>query len=78
MTNKTVKFRHLLMALAFSFTALFGQAQPGGPGDPGPDPDPAIPFDGGISLVVAAGVAYAAKKGFDKRKKMGQDQPSEK
>ncbi|HEX8461177.1 MAG TPA: hypothetical protein VF623_07095 [Segetibacter sp.] len=27
------------------------------------------PFDGGISLLVAAGIGYASKKGFDKRKK---------
>lgn len=65
MTNKTVKFRHLLMAVSFCLSALLVQAQPGDPGD---DPDPSVPFDGGLSLVVAAGVAYAAKKGFDKRK----------
>lgn len=38
-------------------------------GDPGDDPDPAVPFDGGLSLLIAAGVGYAAKKGYDKRKK---------
>ncbi len=43
-------------------------AQPG-PGDPGDDPDPAVPFDGGLTLLVAAGIGYAAKKGYDRRKK---------
>lgn len=40
-------------------------------GDPGDDPDPGvdIPFDGGLSLLIAAGIGYAAKKGYDKRKK---------
>jgi hypothetical protein len=40
-------------------------AQPGGPGG---DPDVAVPIDGGVSLLVAAGIAYGAKKAYDKRK----------
>jgi hypothetical protein len=40
----------------------------GGP-DPGGDPDAAVPIDGGLSLLLAAGVGYVAKKGYDKRKK---------
>jgi hypothetical protein len=32
------------------------------------DPDP-VPFDGGLSLVIAAGVGYAIKKKYDQRKK---------
>jgi hypothetical protein len=38
-------------------------------GDPGGDPDQGVPFDGGLGLLVAAGVGYAAKKGLDRRKK---------
>lgn len=38
------------------------------PDDPGVDPDE-IPLDGGLSLLIAAGVAYGAKKAYDKRKK---------
>jgi hypothetical protein len=38
-------------------------------GDPGGDPDENAPFDGGISLLVAAGIGYAVKKGYDKRKR---------
>lgn len=36
-------------------------------GNPGDDPD--IPIDGGVSLLVAAGVAYGIKKIRDERKK---------
>ena len=43
------------------------QAQP----DPGGDPD--VPIDGGVSLLIAAGVAYGAKKAYDKRKKDKQE-----
>lgn len=37
-------------------------------GDPGLDPDP-IPLDGGLSLLIGAGVAYGIKKAYDKKKK---------
>ncbi|MGZ8544236.1 MAG: PID-CTERM protein-sorting domain-containing protein [Flavisolibacter sp.] len=47
-------------------------------GDPGGDPDPAVPFDGGLSALIAAGIAYAAKKGYDKRKKLKEQAPQEK
>lgn len=32
------------------------------PTDPGGEPDPSTPIDGGLSLLVAAGVGYGAKK----------------
>lgn len=76
MTTKKIKFVHLLLAIALSCTASVVNAQD--PGDPGDDPDRQVPFDGGISLVVAAGIAYAAKKGYDKRKKSNKNEPSEK
>ena len=38
--------------------------------DPGCDPlDPACPIDGGVSLLIAAGIGLGAKKAYDKRKK---------
>ncbi len=46
---------------------LLSSAQPG----PGGDPD--VPIDGGLSLLLAAGVSYVAKKGYDKRKKNTSD-----
>lgn len=41
------------------FLPMFAQAQ-------GPDPD--VPIDGGLSLLLAAGVGYGIKKIRDKRK----------
>lgn len=71
MTKTKDKLRYVLLALLLTCATSLLNAQP--PGDPGDDPDPPppnnIPFDGGLSLVVAAGIAYAAKKGYDKRKK---------
>lgn len=38
--------------------------------EPGGDcvDNPAVPIDGGASLLIAAGVAYGLKKAYDKRK----------
>ncbi len=47
-------------------TSQVGYAQPP---DPGGDPDETpIPFDGGLSLALAAGVGYGIKKVRDARK----------
>jgi FtsH-binding integral membrane protein len=35
--------------------------------DPGSEPDPEVPIDGGLSLLVAAGVGYGAKKMKERR-----------
>ena len=59
----------LLMVVAFGETVL---AQPGS-GGPGPDPtvDPtATPIDGGVSLLLAGGVAYGIKHLRNRRKKV--------
>lgn len=38
--------------------------------DPGCDPlDPLCPIDGGLSLLIAAGIGLGAKKAYDKKKK---------
>lgn len=39
------------------------------PGDPGTDPDPQVPIDGGLSLLLAAGAGYGLKKVHDMKKK---------
>jgi hypothetical protein len=41
---------------------------PGAPVDNSTNVPTDVPFDGGLSLVAAAGIAYAAKKGYHKRK----------
>jgi len=38
--------------------------------DPGPGPDAPVPFDGGLTLVIAAGAGYAIKKARDKRRRI--------
>ena len=52
----------LLMMVVLLMPALL-QAQDGTPGDPD-----SAPIDGGLSLLVAGGIAYGAKKIRDKRR----------
>lgn len=76
MTTKTKnKLAYVVFSFLLSLPAMLVHAQ-GGPGGPGGPPDPSVPFDGGLSLVVAAGIAYAAKKGYDKRKKERAEEPT--
>lgn len=58
-------FATLCFALVLTCLPSLLWAQPGGGG---PDPDPQVPIDGGLSLLVAAGVGYAVKKAYNKRK----------
>ena len=54
----------LLLSLIQPFT---GTAQTS---DPGCDPlDPTCPIDGGLSLLIAAGIGLGAKKAYNKKKK---------
>jgi hypothetical protein len=48
------------------------------PANPGPDPDMAVPFDGGISLLIAAGIGIGAKKAYDRKKKLQQEKQADK
>lgn len=52
----------LVSALIFPSISILAQ------GDPGGDPDVKVPFDGGLSLLIAAGIGYGIKKAHDKRK----------
>jgi len=60
----------LLIVLVFILLPTLIYAQ-GGPGDPGGDPDPGtnVPIDGGLSVLLALGIGYGAKKVNDLRKK---------
>ena len=72
--NVMNKFKHLLLVLAGVFVSNFAL---GGNGISNPGP-PDIPIDGGVSVLIAAGVGYAAKKYRDYRmnKKENQNQNS--
>ena len=62
-------FRASVLAMTFFCLATVLHAAP--PGGPGKDPDPGtkVPFDFGISVMIAAGVGYAAKKRHDAKKR---------
>ena len=61
-------FKAIFLGVIFSFLILPNllQAQSIG-GDTPTDPD--IPIDGGVGILVAAGIAYGAKKIREERKK---------
>jgi hypothetical protein len=58
------KFIPFLIILALLFVPAIGFSQP----DPCTDPDQPCPIDGGISLLIAAGIGFRAKKAYDKKK----------
>ncbi|SHL27351.1 PID-CTERM protein-sorting domain-containing protein [Hymenobacter psychrotolerans] len=68
---KTSLVRHLFAATLVLLATSLAVAQ--GPGSGGPNPDPqqptAVPIDGGVSLLVAAGVGLGLKKLRDKRRR---------
>ena len=55
----------LVMALA---DVVLGQPGSGGPG-PGGNPAATVPLDGGVSLLLAGGVAYGLKRLRERRRK---------
>jgi hypothetical protein len=72
-----MNFRSVLYAVVFMmFLCLpsisFSQEFDDLPDIPG-DPDVPVPFDGGISLLVAAGIGYGVKKAYEKRNKTTAD-----
>lgn len=58
----------LLSVFVLSFSVLPQSAKAVGPPE-GEAEDPDAPIDGGVSLLVAAGVVYGVKKFRDERKK---------
>jgi hypothetical protein len=63
--TQSLKMLVLVFGLSLLSVGVFAQ-DPGTP-DGSTDPDAAVPIDGGISLLVAAGVGYGAKKINDRR-----------
>jgi hypothetical protein len=78
----------LLIVLCFAFAPVISHAQlriEGSSSRTQPpattrtnDTLPGAPIDGGLSLLVAAGVGYASKKAYNKRKKEKGNSPVEK
>ena len=53
--------REFIFTIGILLTATYAHAQPFPPGD-------GVPIDGGLSILLAAGVGYGAKKIYDSRK----------
>lgn len=58
----------LSVIFMIGFSSLFLAAPPPPSGGPGCWPPPCVPIDGGLSLLIAAGVLYGGKTLYDKRK----------
>lgn len=72
--KKLIPILFIIFFLTLSFSSIAGGMGPGGPGmGPGagcwPPGNPAcIPIDGGITLLIAAGLAYGGKKTLNLKK----------
>lgn len=67
----------MLVIAAIAIAPIALHAEPPNPGDgyTGGDPDATpIPFDGGLSLVIAAGVGFGVKKAYQARKQKKQEE----
>jgi len=60
----------IILSLSVGDQLMAQPPDPGGGGGGGPScfPPPCIPIDGGLSLLLAAGVAYGGKKMYDLKK----------
>lgn len=56
----------LILALVLVATITFAQGGPPPQPGPGPPSPPAVPIDGGILALLAGGIAYGAKKLYNK------------
>ncbi|MDB5119059.1 MAG: hypothetical protein JWN56_277 [Sphingobacteriales bacterium] len=68
---KTKSIRTILFAVSFALSILSASAQKNKPPKnvPPGNPPKNAPFDGGITFLVGAGMAYALKMAFDTKKK---------
>lgn len=60
----------LVLIAVMAVSVVYAQTGPpaAGPGPGGCFPPPCVPIDGGISLLVAAGIGLASKKAYDHHK----------
>jgi len=63
--KQLIKLAMGLVMIGFTFIPFISMAQPG----PCPGPETECPIDGGISLLLAAGLGYGVKRYRDARKK---------
>ena len=75
--KKSFQIKALVAALGFMFLTVSSYAFDIPPKCL-PGQTTSAPFDGGISLLIAAGIGYASKKGYDKRQKRNEVQNQEK
>lgn len=68
--QKSIRLAVLIASLAIAGNAFSQPGPPSGPPCGGPF-GPACPIDGGVSLLIAAGLAYGGKKSFDLTRKKG-------
>jgi len=67
--KKTIISTLLTISLGcLTFYSYGMRPPPRGPGNGRPPGQQNAPFDGGASLLIAAGVAYGIKKAYDRRK----------
>jgi len=69
--NFSIKKYIFTILFLFTVSIIYVAGAPGPPGGGGHPPcwpPPCIPIDGGISLLIAAGALYGAKKSYDKFK----------
>lgn len=69
MQLKKVRFYLLFTLILMAF--MNADAQPTGDptGDPDATPVQEVPIDGGLTLLLGAGVAYGAKRAYDHKKR---------
>ena len=67
--SRTIK-QGLFVMVMMTLILIFPLVMHAQPSDPGCDPlDPACPIDGGLSLLLAAGVGIGVKKAYAAQKK---------
>jgi len=66
---KKISFYIIVLFVVLGTGTLFAAPPPPPAGQPPCWPPPCIPIDGGISALITVGIAYGAKKLYDKKKR---------